>query len=78
MSKRFLLSACSALTVMGGGLLLSTPASADPYFACSESQKTYVRGEISDVCGSQGGSAIVTCDGSSIQFHSISCGSNAT
>lgn len=75
MSKfRFLLSSVSAFTVLAGGAVLSTPASATaPYFACSENQIDYVIGEIYDVCGSGGGSATVVCDGSNVRFRSVTC-----
>jgi hypothetical protein len=74
MSKfRFLLTSVSALAVLAGGAVLSTPASATAFLACSDRQVDYVIDEIYDVCGSGGGSATVVCDGANIQFRSITC-----
>jgi hypothetical protein len=70
---RFWLSSASALTVMAGGALLVTPTPAAATFACSSNQVTYVRSVITDVCGSDGGTAIVACDGADVDFVSVTC-----
>lgn len=65
----------SAFVVAGGAsLAVSTPASAADVKACSDSQVSYVQGEIYELCGSQGGTAYVICDGANISFQSVHCG----
>jgi hypothetical protein len=73
-NARFFLFSASSLVVLAGGLSLSTatPASAS-VFACTSNQVTYVRSVITDVCGSDGGSARVVCDGADVDFVSVSC-----
>lgn len=73
MTKRFLLSATSLLTILGGSALLSTPASAAELFACSQTQIDYAKGAIRAEC-SCGGETRIVCDGYSIEFVSdIQC-----
>lgn len=63
-----------ASVVFGGGLLLaSTPATASGLLACTESQKSYARTVIGDVCGSGGGTAYIVCDGANISFKGVIC-----
>jgi hypothetical protein len=70
---RFVLPAASALVLLAGSALLATPATAADFFACTESQKTYVRSVVSDVCGSDGGTGYMTCDGADVDIVGIRC-----
>lgn len=63
----------AVFTVLLGGMSLLAPVEASALMDCSEDQIEYVRGAIQDECGDWGGTAYVTCDGYSIQFHSIEC-----
>lgn len=74
---RFWLSTASALTVMAGGAVLSTPApAAAAFFGCSDSQIEYVHSVNRSVCGSRGGTTTVICDGASVEIIGVECNSS--
>lgn len=74
-AKRLLIAAVSLMTI---AIATTGPThAAQPeqlsVVACDEHQEAYVEDRIRQECGIWGGRAWVTCDGHSIEIHSISC-----
>jgi hypothetical protein len=72
---RFILSAASTLSILAGGLLLSTPQPAAAATAgCPTASVKEAVSDLRDICGSAGGSGVINCysDGS-WDWSSVSC-----